>query len=135
MNGLMQDVRYALRPLRLSAGFSVFIVGLYGAISHEVELSTREIGVRIALGATRRTVFASIYHRVGLMLSGGVILGLLLTAAVAKLISALVPLEAQKDIGVILGLAIGLFAVGMLAVVSPACGAARVDPMVTLRYK
>ena len=119
------------------AGLAVLlaIVGLYGAISHEVELSTREIGVRIALGATRRAVFASIYRRVGLMLSGGVILGLLLTAAVTKLISAMVPLEARKDIGVILGLAIGLFAVGMLAVLSSACRAARVDPMVTLRYE
>jgi putative ABC transport system permease protein len=119
------------------AGLAVLlaIVGLYGAISHEVELSTREIGVRIALGATRPTVFASIYRRVALMLSAGVILGLLLTAAVTQLISAMVPLHAQKDIGVILGLAIGLFAVGVLAVVSPACRAARVDPIVTLRYE
>ena len=121
----------------LFAGLAVLlaIVGLYGAISHEVELSTREIGVRIALGATRGTVFVSIYHRVGLMLSGGVILGLLLSAAVTKLISAMVPLEAQKDVGVIFGLAIGLFGVGVLAVLSPACRAARVDPMVALRYE
>jgi putative ABC transport system permease protein len=119
------------------AGLAVLlaIIGLYGAISHEVELSTREIGVRIALGATRGTVFASIYGRVALMLSGGVILGLLLTATVTKLISAMVPLQTPKNLGVIFGLAMGLFAVGVLAVLSPAWRAARVDPMVTLRYE
>jgi putative ABC transport system permease protein len=119
------------------AGLAVLlaVVGLYGAISHEVELCTREIGVRIALGAARRTIFASIYRRVGLMLSAGVILGLLLTAAVTRLISTMVPLEVQKDVGVILGLAIGLFGIGVLAVLSPACRAARIDPIVALRYE
>jgi putative ABC transport system permease protein len=57
------------------------IVGLYGLISHEVELSTRDIGVRMALGATRGRILGGIYRRVGWMLGGGVVIGLLLTMA------------------------------------------------------
>ena len=51
------------------------IVGMYGLISHEVELSTRDIGVRLALGATRGRILAGIYRRVGWMLGGGLAAG------------------------------------------------------------
>ena len=54
------------------------IVGMYGLISHEVELSTRDIGVRLALGASRGRILAGIYRRVGWMLGGGLVLGLVL---------------------------------------------------------
>jgi hypothetical protein len=56
-------------------------------------------------------------------------------ASVTKLSSAMVPLQGQENIAVIFGLAMGLFAVGVPAVVSPTWCAARVDPMVTLRYE
>jgi putative ABC transport system permease protein len=111
------------------------LVGLYALISHEVELSTREIGVRMALGATRARVVVSLLRNVGLMLLCGVFLGLLLTAAAQKLISSVVPLRTMNDFAVIFGLAFGLFLIGLLAVCSPARRAASVDPMVALRYE
>ena len=46
-------------------------VGLYGLISHEVEVSTRDIGVRVALGATRTRILGLVYRRVGLMFLTG----------------------------------------------------------------
>jgi len=111
------------------------LVGLYALVSHEVELSTREIGVRMALGATRAAVLASVYGRVGLMLSGGVIAGLLITAAVQKLMTAVVTIHLAKDAGVVFGLAAGLLIAGLVAVLVPAKRAASVDPMVALRYE
>ena len=51
------------------------IVGLYGLISHEVELSTHDMGIRLALGATRVRVLAGVYRRVGVMLVAGVAIG------------------------------------------------------------
>jgi len=119
------------------AAFAVVlaIVGLYGLISHEVELSTHDIGVRLALGSTRRTVLAAIYRRVGLVLLTGVTAGLVMTWAARKLVESMIVIDAGKDAGVIIGLAAGLLATGLLAVVIPARRAASVDPMQALRYE
>ncbi len=111
------------------------VVGLYALVSHEVELSTRDIGVRMALGATRATVLGSVYRRVGLMLFGGVIAGLLMTAAVQRLMTAVVTIHVAKDANVVVGLAAGLLIAGLIAVLVPAKRAASVDPMVALRYE
>ena len=113
---------------------SLAIVGLYGLISHEVELSTRDIGVRMALGATRGAVLVSIYRRVGLMLLGGIVCGLAVTDAVQKVLSAIVVIHA-KDAGIIAALASVLFAVGIASVLPPVRRAAKIDPMVALRYE
>ena len=110
------------------------IVGLYGLISHEVELSTRDIGVRMALGASRGAMLKAIYGRVGIMLLGGIVAGLAVTEAVQKVISAIVVVHA-KDASIIAGLASLLFFVGITAVLPPARRAAKVDPMVALRYE
>ncbi|MGA8345771.1 MAG: ABC transporter permease [Candidatus Sulfotelmatobacter sp.] len=119
------------------AAFAVLlaVVGLYGLISHEVELSTHDIGVRVALGSTRFGVLAAIYRRVGLMLLSGVTVGLALTWAARKLVASMVVIQVGKDAGVIVGLAAGLLAAGLLAVLIPARRAASVDPMVALRYE
>jgi putative ABC transport system permease protein len=119
------------------AAFAVLlaIVGLYGLINHEVELSTHDIGVRVALGSTRFGVLAAIYRRVGLMLLIGVTVGFLMTWAAQKLVASMVVIQVDKDAGVIVGLAAGLLAAGLLAVLIPARRAASVDPMVALRYE
>jgi ABC-type antimicrobial peptide transport system permease subunit len=106
--------------------------GLYGLISHEAELSMRDIGVRLGMGATRIAVLMAKYRRVSLILSGGVLAGLLLAEAKRKLIAANVSIRTAKDLAVFVGLAGALFITGMLALV-PARRAASVDPMVMLR--
>jgi hypothetical protein len=111
------------------------VVGIYGLISHEVELSIRDIGVRVALGATRVGVLGSVYRRVSVMLGAGVLGGLLLIAAARKLISALVPIDSAKDLRLVIALAFGLFLIGMVAVLMPAKRASDVDPMAVLRYE
>ncbi|HEX4008001.1 MAG TPA: ABC transporter permease [Acidobacteriaceae bacterium] len=109
------------------------VVGLYGLLTHEVELSTREIGIRLALGATRTTILKGIYRRVGWMLAIGVGLGLVLTAAAQKAISAVVALRMQKDAWLIAALALGLLSAGLLAAALPARKASAVEPMEALR--
>ena len=109
------------------------IVGLFGLISHEVELSTRDIGVRMALGATRGRILAGIYRRVAWMLGGGVVIGLLLTAAARKYISSVVALHMDKDAGRILALTFALIAAGFVAAFFPARLASSVEPVVALR--
>ncbi len=117
------------------AGLAVLlaVVGLYGLISHEVELSTRDIGIKLALGATRGKILEGIYRRVGWMLGVGVTLGLVVTAAAEKFISAVVTVGIAKD-GVLIGtLALGWMGVGLLAAAVPARRASGVEPMEALR--
>ena len=111
------------------------LVGLYGLVSHEVELSTRDIGVRMALGATRLSVLGSVYRRVALMLCGGVVAGLLITKTVQKVIETVVTIRGAADTAVIFCLAGALFIAGLVAVLWPAKRATSVDPMVALRYE
>ncbi len=109
------------------------VVGVYGLISHEVELSVRDIGVRLALGATRGTILSGIYLRVGWMLVAGVLIGLLLTAAAQRYINSVVAMHAEKSALLILSLSVGLICAGLLAALLPARRASAIDPMEALR--
>ncbi len=119
------------------AGLAILlaIVGLYGLISHEVELSTRDIGVRMALGATRLQVLSSIYRRVGMLLAIGLATGLLTMLAVQKLLSAMVVIHVGRDAGIVTCLVAGLAIMGLLAAFLPAKRAASTEPMIALRYE
>ena len=109
------------------------IVGLAGLIGHEVELSTRDIGVRMALGATRGRILSGIYRRVGTMLGGGVLIGLALIWVAKKSIASVVEVKAEQDVLRIAALMAALMAAGLLAALLPARRAARVEPMEALR--
>jgi predicted permease len=118
---------FAALSLLLSA------IGIYGLIAHEVELSTREIGVRMALGASRVRVLDMIYRRVGWMLGVGVGAGLAGTLAARKLIASVVEMKAQSDAPIIAGLVAGVVAAGLIAAWFPARRAALIEPMTALR--
>ena len=109
------------------------VVGLYGLISHEVELSTRDIGIKLALGASRGKILEGIYRRVGWMLGVGVVIGLAVTAAAEKFIGAVVAIQMEKDGLIIAALAAALMAAGLLAAALPARRASGVEPMEALR--
>ena len=109
------------------------IVGLAGLIGHEVELSTRDIGVRMALGASRVHILEGIYRRVGWMLGVGVAIGLVLTWAARKYIASVVTLKASEDTGPIVVLTAAMIAAGLLAALWPARRAASIEPMEALR--
>ena len=75
------------------------LVGLYGLVSHEVEQSTRDIGVRMALGASRPGILAMVLRRVVWMLGAGAVAGVALTLAARKLIGMVIYFDAQKETG------------------------------------
>ena len=109
------------------------MVGLYGLVAHEVEQSTRDIGVRMALGATRNRILSMVMSRVAWMLGAGALAGLVLTFAVRKLISVVIYFDAQKEAGGFLLLALLLILAGLVAALIPAARAASIEPMQALR--
>jgi putative ABC transport system permease protein len=119
------------------AGFALLlaVIGLYGLINHEVELRTREIGIRMALGSTRDMVLVNVLRRVALLMFAGVTVGLLLTGAAHKVLSAVVEIHAEHDASLLFAISASLAIFGVLAGVLPARRAASVEPMQALRIE
>jgi ABC-type antimicrobial peptide transport system permease subunit len=109
------------------------LVGLYGLISNEVEQSSRDIGVRMALGATRPGILAMVLKRVAWMLAAGVAAGFVLTLFARKLIGMVIYFDARKDAGGFLMVALLLVVAGLVAALIPAIRAASIEPMQALR--
>jgi predicted permease len=109
------------------------LVGLYGLISHEVEQSRRDIGVRMALGATRNRILGMVLQRVALMLAMGTAVGLVLTFFARRLIGMVIYFETEKEAGGFLMVALLLIVAGLLAALIPAARAASVEPIQALR--
>jgi len=109
------------------------LVGLYGLVSHEVEQSSRDIGVRMALGATRKRILGMVLRRVTWMLTAGTLAGLVLTVIARKIIGMVIYFDAQKEAGGFLSVALLLMVAGILAALIPASRAASIEPMQALR--
>jgi putative ABC transport system permease protein len=117
------------------AGFALLlaVVGLYGLINHEVELRTREIGIRMALGSTRERVMGQVLRRVAMLMVVGVGVGWMLALALKKVLAAVVVMHAERDAALLVGLTAVLVVVGVLASIAPARKAATIDPIQALR--
>jgi len=107
-------------------------VGIYGVISYTVSLRTREVGIRIALGARGADVLGMVL-REGLALAGaGLLVGLAASLAVTRFLSSLLYEVRPTDLGTSLGVALLLMMVALVASYIPARRATKVDPMVAL---
>jgi predicted permease len=117
------------------AGLALLLsmVGIHGMVHHEVEVRTREIGVRMALGSSRGRVVGDILRRVAVLMVAGVVAGWTLTLALRKVIASVVEMNAAHDALLLAGLTFALVAIGMLASLRPARNAASIDPMEALR--
>jgi ABC-type antimicrobial peptide transport system permease subunit len=124
----------------LSAAFGLLAtllaaIGLYGVMSYAVSLRTREIGIRVALGAERRTVLLMVLKEVAVLAALGVAVGLPSAYGLGRLVeSQLYGLTARDPLTFTLATAV-LLVSAMLAGYMPAARATRVDPLVALRYE
>jgi hypothetical protein len=108
-------------------------VGVYGVKAYSVARRTREIGIRMALGAQRGTVQRMILREGAVMLASGVFLGLLLAAATGKLISGMLYSVGALDPLAFTVAPLVLAAAALLATWLPARRATRISPMAALR--
>jgi predicted permease len=142
MEAHMRDSVFGLMPLRTGAamagaqgliGLFLAVMGLYAVVSYAVTRRTREIGVRMALGADRTDVLRLVV-REGLRLTAiGIVIGLLLSLGVGAVLSRVLYGVQAVDASVFAGVTVLLLGVSALACYLPARRATRVDPLVALR--
>ena len=111
------------------------MVGLFGVISYGVSQRTREIGVRIALGAHRGSILMMVIGEGILLAFAGIAAGVMGAIALGRFVQSLLFEVKPTDPATFVGVAIALLVVAMAACYVPARRAMRVDPMVALRHE
>jgi ABC-type antimicrobial peptide transport system permease subunit len=121
--------------LAMFAGAALLLagVGIYGVLSYAVSQQTREIGLRMALGATGRRTIGLVVRNSVVMLATGVGVGLGLSLALARSMSQILYAVSPFDLLAFSIASTLLIATGLVATLLPARRATRVDPMVALR--
>jgi putative ABC transport system permease protein len=120
---------------KVFAGLAALLsaVGLYGVITYIVTRRKGEIGIRIALGADRASIFGMLFRESGKMLLAGLLVGTLITLSVATLVSKMLFELKPYDPMALAAAIVLLLVIGLVATLAPALRAARINPTVALR--
>jgi putative ABC transport system permease protein len=117
-------------------GLGLAIVGLYGLVAYAATRRTREIGIRMAIGADRRSVLRMVLRQGVALAAAGLVLGLIASVGAGQLLAAAFPSgDDQSDFVSLLAVIPIVLAVTFLAAYIPARRASRVNPMQALRYE
>src|SRR5262249_30679108 len=111
------------------------VVGIYGVVSYTVSQRTRELGVRMALGADEGATLRLVLGRSAALVAAGTVFGLLASVGGARVIAGLLYAIAPLDPLVSAGVPALLAIAGIVATLIPARRATRVDPIVALRVE
>ena len=108
-------------------------MGLYGVVAYAVRQRTREIGIRIAIGATPRHVVQLMLRQASAFVASGMIVGILVALAATRLLRAMLIETASTDVATLVVAPIVLGGVALVASGVPALRATRTDPVVVMR--
>ena len=129
--------RFQTSLLSLFAGFALLLaaVGIYGLLSYTVSRRTAELGIRMTLGAGRRTVLMLVLSEGGRLVSAGLALGLACALLLSRTLASLLYGVKTTDPASFATVALVFGAVAMLGCYLPARRASKIDPNVALRYE
>jgi putative ABC transport system permease protein len=129
--------RFQLLLLVIFSGLSLLLaaVGLYGVIDHSISQRTREIGVRMALGAGRRNVLLMVLGQTSRIILIGVAVGLAAAFGLTRLMASLLFKVTTTDVFTFAAVPLVLLVVALAASYVPTRRAVKVDPMIALRYE
>jgi putative ABC transport system permease protein len=140
MDELLSRHRASLRYVAyLMGGFSLLAlllasIGLYGVVAYAVGQLTHEIGVRVAIGATRPHIIAMVMKPAAVIIGVGLTVGLVASFGATHFVQSLLYEVDPLDVGTFLAVAAGLTIVALIASYLPARKAACVDPVIALRH-
>jgi putative ABC transport system permease protein len=137
LGGSVEGRRLNMSLLGVLAALSLVlaVIGIYGVMSYNVARHTREIGIRMALGAQTTHIHRLIIGRGATLALAGVSVGLGLALALTRLMTGLLFGVSATDPATYVAIAAVLFAAALVACYVPARRAVRVDPLVALRYE
>jgi putative ABC transport system permease protein len=116
-------------------GLGLAIVGLYGLVAYAATRRTREIGIRMAIGANRTTVLRMVLRQGIALALVGLVMGLVASVGAGDLLAAAFPSgDDRRDFAALLLVTPIVLAVTFLAAYIPARRASRINPMQALRY-
>src|SRR2546423_80343 len=135
MAAALASRRFSLLLVGSFAGAALFLAaaGLYAVISYGIQQRTREIGVRLALGATHRSILAMIFKEGSLLLASGIAAGLFIALTTAKLVASQMYGVSERDPFSFLVVSFMLAAISLSACWIAARRTTNVDPVVALR--
>jgi ABC-type antimicrobial peptide transport system permease subunit len=127
--------RLGLYLIAAFAGMAMLMVvaGLYGVLAQLVSYRRREIGVRLALGATRQSILQMILRQGSFLVAAGIVAGVILALATGRLVKGFLYGVKPADAWTYVGVVVLLLIVGTLASLIPARRAAAVEPIQALR--
>jgi hypothetical protein len=116
-------------------GLLLAVVGVYGVVSYGASQRTREMGIRLALGAEPSVVRGLVLRQGAVLVAGGIVFGLLAAAGVTRALSRFFYLVGSTDVTTFAVVTALLSVIALVACYLPARRAMRVDPMIALRHE
>jgi len=128
---------YVAVMLMVMGGMALLLaaLGVYGVMAYAVAERTHEIGIRMAVGAQQRDVLGMLLKRGAILTGAGVLIGLPVALALAKLLASLLFGVSATDFFIFCFGTLALAGIAMVACYVPALRAMRMDPLAALRYE